>query len=82
MDQNVVPDFRTKDFSTGILKGTAAIALAIANDAGATLEAAIPSVNMDRPMLEPTLGQKLFAIFIVVLLIFILIRHPWLIFFF
>jgi uncharacterized protein len=79
-DELVLPAFREGDLSRGIFNGTLGIAGVIAENSGVTLSRPAPSESTEAtPQLSSS--QKAFALLFFIFILFVVIRHPWLIFF-
>jgi uncharacterized protein len=74
MDENVLPFFRAGDFNRGILSGAGALATVIAQDRGVQLT----GVPENRPAPHQQKLPGWLVMLIVIVLIFIFIRNPWL----
>ena len=82
LDQYVVPRFKAGDYAGGLTAGALAFAREIARDAGVELTGELQT----RP--PPDSSQRglgcvdtLVAIFVLILFLYLVIRHPWLLFF-
>jgi uncharacterized protein len=75
LDQAVVPHFKSGDMPVGIANGTFAIAQAIARDKGVTLS--VSGVARQAPAQPASEGHPGFAILVLIIFIYLLIRHPW-----
>jgi len=82
LDQVVLPAFRAGHYARGLAEGAGTVARVLAEAAGATLEAGPPPGTVSPPQQEPRgCGRGLLQILILIMLIPVLIRHPWLLFF-
>ena len=80
-DKYLIPYFKAGDYSTGIARGSLAIASVIAGNSGVTLSGKFAESGQGNaaPM-SP--GQKILSFIFIAFLIILFIRHPFLAFFF
>ena len=79
-DKYIIPYFKKGDYSEGIYQGTLALAEIIAKDRGVALSEE-PAGGEPQNIAPLSAGQKIFSCIVIVFLIILVIRHPFLLFF-
>ncbi len=77
LDDYVIPFFKKGDYGKGLLNGTVAISQIIAKDAGVKITGQSPYSPRYRPR-KTSLGSRLFSFLFFIILLFLVIRNPFL----
>ena len=81
LDQTVIPLFKQDRYGEGLINGAATLARIVADDAGVQLGGRIPA-RQTRRTVSRDRGFSWFHLLLFIIMIPVIIRHPWLLLFF
>lgn len=81
LDEAVVPSFKAGRHAAGIMGGALTLAQIVAKDAGVPFSSQIPGRSRSRQGSQRPKGSPIFTIIMLIIMIPIIIRNPWLLLF-